>query len=280
MSTITPTPLPDAVTSNDEIVAMLITVEGFQGDVYVDNGHADIGYGVQLNSRSGLIELDAASVPGPDVRTIRDVFGQGSWNFDCGIGTDGVTYTPTKKGTLSFDFENSSKSDAPPPFGKRFEQKAAIFNAARLQMLNDSSFTVSAEGFVDAAIHQGGASLADDLGSVATVGTEGAEYFSSLAQAGSAEAISLRNADFINGWMHLLSSGQWVSVTYVSPPLGGGTTTIVQYAGPTRARLQSFAQESAPFDGASRVHGATQTLGIDSPRPAAKKAPQLAGLPT
>lgn len=50
MSTITPTPLPDAVTSNDEIVAMLIKAEGFQGGVYADNGHPDIGYGVQLNS--------------------------------------------------------------------------------------------------------------------------------------------------------------------------------------------------------------------------------------
>src|SRR6185312_3885768 len=30
-------------------------------------------------SRSGFIELNVASVPGADVRTVRDVFGQGSW---------------------------------------------------------------------------------------------------------------------------------------------------------------------------------------------------------
>ena len=47
---ITLTPLPDAVTSTDEIVAMLQKEEGFSSAVYVDRGQPDIGYGFQLNA--------------------------------------------------------------------------------------------------------------------------------------------------------------------------------------------------------------------------------------
>ena len=84
---------------------------------------------VEHEERFGWIEMNVSSIPDFTVSKVHEVFGERSSNeIDHGIATDGVTYEPTRKGTVKYPFYDDVTATPQPPYSLKYMEKEVSFN--------------------------------------------------------------------------------------------------------------------------------------------------------
>jgi hypothetical protein len=92
------------------------------------NDGAQTGITPQRARRFGWIEMSVASVPGFDVREVRDVFGQNAVTaIDHGNATDGAHYVPTIKGKVDYPYYGDKTATSGPPYSQKYQWKDVLF---------------------------------------------------------------------------------------------------------------------------------------------------------